>query len=232
MEIKVKILAIDTSCTVATAAVMDDNKLLGEYYIDDKLTHSQKLMPMIDALLKELNLAAKDIDVFAVSTGPGSFTGLRIGIATAKGLASGSGKAMVGVSTLKAMAYRHPMCSYDIMPMIDARNAQVFCGKYKFEDGCRTLLEPQVKNIDDIINEITTPTLVMGDGAIKNMPALAANKNILFAPPHLNMPSAASVCTAAMDEIRKNGAKTPDDVNAVYIRKSQAEQEKERMNEK
>jgi len=227
-----KILAIDTSCTVATAAVMDDNKLLGEYYIDDKLTHSQKLMPMIDALLTELGLSAKDIDVFAVSTGPGSFTGLRIGIATAKGLAAGSGKDMVGVSTLKAMAYRHQMCSYDIMPMIDARNAQVFCGKYKFEDGCKTLLEPQVKNIDDIINEISTPTLVMGDGAVKNIKALAANKNILFAPPHLNMPSAAAVASAAMDEIKESGTSSPDEVNAVYIRKSQAEQEKERMNEK
>ena len=227
-----KILAIDTSCTVATAAVMDDNKLLGEYYIDDKLTHSQKLMPMIDALLTELSLTPKDIDVFAVSVGPGSFTGLRIGIATAKGLAAGTGKEMVGVSTLKAMAYRHPMCSYGIMPMIDARNAQVFCGKYKFDGGCQMLLEPQVKNIDDIIDEITTPTLVMGDGAIKYKEALAANKNILFAPPHLSMPSAASVCTAAMDEIKKNGLKSPDEVNAVYIRKSQAEQEKERMNEK
>ena len=227
-----KILAIDTSCTVATAAVMDDNKLLGEYYIDDKLTHSQKLMPMIDALLTELNLTAKDIDVFAVSVGPGSFTGLRIGIATAKGLAAGAGKEMAGVSTLKAMAYRFPLCSYDIMPMIDARNSQVFCGKYKFDGECKTLLEPQVKNIEDIINEITTPTLVMGDGAVKNKEALTANKNILFAPPHLNMPSAAAVCTAAMDEIRENGTKTPDEVNAVYIRKSQAEQEKERMNEK
>ena len=227
-----KILAIDTSCTVATAAVTDDNKLLGEYYIDDKLTHSQKLMPMIDALLTELGLTPKDIDVFAVSVGPGSFTGLRIGIATAKGFAAGAGKAMAGVSTLKAMAYRHPMCALDIMPMIDARNAQVFCGKYKFDGGCKTLLEPQVKNIEDIINEITTPTLVMGDGAIKNKEALAANKNILFAPPHLNMPSAASVCIAAMDEIKENGAKSPDEVNAVYIRKSQAEQEKERMNEK
>lgn len=227
-----KILAIDTSCTVATAAVTDDNKLLGEYYIDDKLTHSQKLMPMIDALLTELGLTPKDIDVFAVSTGPGSFTGLRIGIATAKGLAAGAGKAMAGVSTLKAMAYRFFVCSYDIMPMIDARNAQVFCGKYRFGDGCKTLLDPQVKNIDDIINEITTPTLVMGDGAIKYKEALAANKNILFAPPHLNMPSAAAVCTAAMDEITENGTKTPDEVNAVYIRKSQAEQEKERMNEK
>ena len=85
---------------------------------------------------------------------------------------------------------------------------------------------------EDIINEITTPTLVMGDGAIKNMPALAANKNILFAPPHLNMPSAASVCIAAMDEIKENGTKSPDEVNAVYIRKSQAEQERERMNKK
>ena len=72
----------------------------------------------------------------------------------------------------------------------------------------------------------------MGDGAVKNKDALAANKNILFAPPHLNMPSAASVCTAAMDEINQNGTKSPDEVNAVYIRKSQAEQEKERMNEK
>ncbi len=227
-----KILAIDTSCTVATAAVMDDNKLLGEYYIDDKLTHSQKLMPMIDALLTELGLTTKDIDVFAVSVGPGSFTGLRIGIATAKGLAAGAGKAMADVSTLKAMAYRHPMCTFDIMPMIDARNAQVFCGKYKFENGCKTLLSPQVKNIEDIINEIITPTLVMGDGAIKNMPALVANKNILFAPPHLSMPSASAVCSAAMDEIKESGTKTPDEVNAIYIRKSQAEQEKERMNEK
>ncbi len=226
-----KVLAIDTSCTVATVAIAEDNKLLGEYYIDDKLTHSQKLMPMIDRQLCDLGLTPGDIDVFAVSVGPGSFTGLRIGIATAKGMAAAAGKGMVGISTLKAMAYRHPFCTFDIYPMIDARNAQVFSAAYRFENGCvKTVCEPQVRLVQDINDEITSPTLVMGDGAVKNKEILSANKNVLFAPPHLNMPSAAAVAAAAFDEIKAGNVKDPAEIAAVYIRKSQAEQEKERMN--
>ena len=119
-----KVLGIDTSSNVASAAVIDDDNIIAEYTLNLKKTHSQLLMPMIDSMLKSCECDIKDIDLFAVSVGPGSFTGLRIGIATAKGLAHACGKKIVPVGTLAALAYNLPYAEHIIVPIMDARRSQ------------------------------------------------------------------------------------------------------------
>ena len=120
-----RVLAIDTSSNVATVAVMEDELLLGEYILNHKKTHSQKIMTMIEQILSELELTVRDIDIFAAAIGPGSFTGLRIGVATVKALAHATGKTVVSVGTLEALAYNVPYAEHIIVPIMDARRDNV-----------------------------------------------------------------------------------------------------------
>src|SRR3712207_4927086 len=130
-----KILSIDSSTSSASCAILEDNKLLGEITLNDKKQHSVILMPLIDSLLKDLKLTINDIDAFAVSSGPGSFTGLRIGIATVKGLADGTGKPFVGISSLDGLAFNLAYSSGIICPIIDALRDNVYTALYSFEYG-------------------------------------------------------------------------------------------------
>jgi len=226
-----KILAVDTSCSVAAVAVISENKLMAHYYIDDKLTHSQKLMPVISQVLTDLELTPKDIDVFGATVGPGSFTGLRIGIATIKGMATAAGKPVCGISSTMAMAYNFPYCDYNICPMIDARNTQVFNGVYRFENGnMKEITPPRVIEIEKLKSEIKTPTLVLGDGACKYYDLLKDIKNIYFAPKHLNMPNGAAAAYGILQKVQGGQIMQPGELLPLYLRKSQAEQEKERRN--
>ena len=123
-----RVLAIDTSSNVATVAVMEDELLLGEYILNHKKTHSQKIMTMIEQILSELELNVQDIDIFAAAIGPGSFTGLRIGVATVKALAHATGKPVVSVGTLEALAYNVPYAEHIIVPIMDASVYAVIAG--------------------------------------------------------------------------------------------------------
>ena len=129
-----KIMALDSSAMVAAVAVMEDEKLLGEYMLNHKKTHSQTLMPMVKQILDDLELAPEDMDVFAASTGPGSFTGLRIGVTSIKAMAYALNKPVVSVPTLDAIAYNIPMSSYTVCPMMDARNSQVYTALYDWKE--------------------------------------------------------------------------------------------------
>ena len=128
-----KILAIDTSSAVASAAILEDGKLIAEYILNNKKTHSQKIMPMIDEIIKDSDLTINDIDVFAAAYGPGSFTGLRIGVATAKALAHAVNKPLVEVSTLEGIAYNAVYSDLLLCPIMDARRNQVYNAVYKSE---------------------------------------------------------------------------------------------------
>ena len=130
-----KILALDTTGNVSSVALIDDEKLIGEYTINYKMTHSQTIMPMIDEIVKMTELDLKDIDYIACSQGPGSFTGLRIGAATAKGLALGLNKKIVPVPTLDALAYNIFETDKIICPIMDARRSQVYTALYMWNDG-------------------------------------------------------------------------------------------------
>lgn len=226
-----KILAIDTSAVTATVCVADENKTLGEISYTTALTHSQTIMPMIDELLKGLNLTIKDIDAFACSNGPGSFTGLRIGIGTIKGLAFGADKEVVGVSTLEALSYNVPFSDYIISPIMDARRNQVYNAFYRFEDGkMKCIKEPRAISIEDLALEIKEKTVFVGDGVLpykEKLTELLGNK-ALFAPANLCLQRASSVAMAAFDKETVH----PRELTAIYLRKSQAERELEEKTKK
>ncbi len=227
------ILAIDSSGSVASVAVGTENKLIAQYYIDDKLTHSQKLMPMIDRVLCDLDMAAADIDIFGAVTGPGSFTGLRIGIATVKGLAAALQRPVIGVSSVMAMAYNFPCSDMPIYPLIDARNNQAYFGCYRFTEGkiCE-ITAPSCEDISTISALITEPSIVMGDGSVRYKEALSENKNIIFAPPHLNMLSGAGAYMAVAELAFAGKTISAGQLLPLYLKKSQAEQERERIENK
>ena len=126
-----KILALDSSATVATVALCEDQRLLAEYTVNNGNTHSETLLPMVESLLANFSMTAKDVDIFAASIGPGSFTGVRIGAATLKGLAFASNKACVGVSTLEARAYNLVSHKGLICPVMNARRSQVYTALFR-----------------------------------------------------------------------------------------------------
>lgn len=225
-----KILAIDTSALTATAAILSEDMLIGEISTTTKLTHSQTIMPMIDELLKKVSLDITDIDLFACSEGPGSFTGLRIGIGTIKGLAYGLGKSVVGVSTLEALAHNIDFTDLVICPIMDARRGQVYNGLYKYNDGRLTCIEePRALSIEELCQELTERTIFVGDGVNvhkEKIKELLGNKAVFAAPQNL-LQRAGSVAYAAL----KKEAVSAEDLTAVYLRKPQAEREREERKE-
>ena len=146
-----KILAVDTSTNVASCAIMDDEKLLGEFIVNDNITHSQKLLPLISDTLNRCKIDISDIDVFAVANGPGSFTGLRIGVATINGLAQATEKPVVGVSSLQALAQNIVVSEKLIVPLIDARRDRAFTAIYDTQDDFNVILEPDVLEVDELL---------------------------------------------------------------------------------
>ena len=129
-----KLLALDSSSIVATVAVVDQDKVIGEMIINHKKNHSQKLMPLLRQLLDEVEIKFKDIDAFGVSIGPGSFTGIRIGLSAMKALAHIDNKPLIGVSTLEGLAFNLPNSKGIICPILDAQREQIYTGLYKWED--------------------------------------------------------------------------------------------------
>ena len=225
-----KILAIDTSALTATAAIISDGTLLGEMSITTKLTHSQTIMPMIDELLKKVSLDIADIDLFACSEGPGSFTGLRIGIGTIKGLAYGLGKPVVGVCTLEALAHNISYTDFSIAPIMDARRGQVYNAVYKYEgEKLVCVTEPRALSVEELCEELTEKTIFVGDGVkvYKERIAELLGEKAFFAPPQNQLQRAGSVAFAALGKEPCDAA----ELTAVYLRKPQAEREREERNE-
>lgn len=225
-----KILAVDTSTIVATCAVIDDNKLLGEYILNNKRTHSQKIMPLIHDLLSNLQFKSEDIDVYAASVGPGSFTGLRIGIATIKGLAHVHDKPVIGVPTIDALAYNFPHSNGLIVPIIDARRDRVYTGIYKWNSEFEVIRNQDVLEIDELINvlnEMNEDIIFCGDGIDIYKDRLIHNikSKIIFAPSHLNTPRASSVAELAKIKYLKGEVEDYYSLVPDYLRKSQAERE-------
>ena len=180
-----RVLAIDTSSNVATVAVMEDELLLGEYILNHKKTHSQKIMTMIEQILSELELTVQDIDIFAAAIGPGSFTGLRIGVATVKALAHATGKPVVSVGTLETLAYNVPYAEHIIVPIMDARRDNVFTASYIWDEGFKEIGEPEAISIDECLESCGEflDTIFVGDGVKRKSESLrqSALMNVLKA---------------------------------------------------
>lgn len=228
-----KILSIDSSTQSASCAILDDDKLLGEITFNYKKHHSIILMPMIDALLKNTGLSINDIDGFACSNGPGSFTGLRIGMATAKGLSQANNKHYIGVSTLDALANNLAYTSGIICPIIDALRNNVYTALYSFnKDKLVKHSDYKIINIDDLIEILShkDETITFIGDALNKFKSKLCNSldNVYTAPIHLNIASASSIGQLGMQRLKQN---IYDDIftcGPIYIQKSQAEREYEK----
>lgn len=228
-----KILAIDSSGLVASVAIVEDDNLLGEYTMNYKKTHSQTLLPMLDEVARMMELDMKTIDAIAVSAGPGSFTGLRIGSATAKGLALALGKEIVSVPTVDAMAYNLWGCDKQICPLMDARRQQAYTGRYTFDGGKFITIEPQtVLSIEEIINQVNESgreTVFLGDGVDVFKEYIEQNITVpyYFAPANNNKQRAASVAVLGA-ALHEEGKAQPAELHKPeYLRLSQAERERQ-----
>ncbi|MCY6958824.1 tRNA (adenosine(37)-N6)-threonylcarbamoyltransferase complex dimerization subunit type 1 TsaB [Clostridium brassicae] len=228
-----RILSLDSSTTSATCAILENNNLLGEITLNDKKQHSIILMPQIDYLLKNLNLTIKDIDGFVVSKGPGSFTGLRIGIATIKGLAQGTKKPFVGISTLDALAYNLAYTSGIICPIMDALRDNVYTALYKFNgEKLERLTDYMAIHIDELISIIKKyePSNItfIGDALPKFSAKLRESfEKVNLAPIHLNVAKASSLGELGLLSLLNGHSDNILSFSPIYIRKPQAEREYE-----
>ena len=225
-----KILSVDTSANVATVAITEDDKLICEFILNNKLTHSQTLMPIIDNVLKSADINLSCIDLIAVANGPGSFTGLRIGVSAVKGLATALDKQVVGVSTLMAMAYNLPFCDGTICPIMDARRDQVYNALYKWEDGeLLQLEEPRALGILELLEDIDEKEKIifLGDGVSvhKEIIKEKLGDRAVFAPPSANMQRASALSVAAKKLFDEGKAMNSEELIPFYLRKSQEERE-------
>ncbi|MFP4171314.1 MAG: tRNA (adenosine(37)-N6)-threonylcarbamoyltransferase complex dimerization subunit type 1 TsaB [Candidatus Hydrogenedentota bacterium] len=224
-----KMLATDTSTDILTVAVCDEEAVLAELAVHAPRTHSERLLRTADNLLAQAGLSLAELDALAVGIGPGSFTGLRIGIAAWKGLALGAGLPLVGVPTLDALARLHAEADRPVCPVLDARMGEVF---YSIHDpgaqGMSRRFGPAVGPVSELIARIDGPVLLAGDGAIRYRETLAAGlPEARFAAPLQNHARAAAV---AFEGLRLLEAGNPGDAGAVrpvYLRKSQAERKRE-----
>lgn len=224
------ILAVDTSALTATVAVFKNGVSIFENNITNALTHSETLMPMIDYALKSVALSPSDIDLYAVSNGPGSFTGIRIGVSAIKALAYAVDKPVIGISTLHALAANLACIeTMPICPIMDARRNQVYNALYSFDGGKATeLVSPRALSIDELCSSISSPVIFVGDGVdvYRDKIVELCGTNARFAPPHMRYQKAASVAFAA-SLADKSAYLSPEALDVVYLRKSQAERERE-----
>ena len=220
-----KILALDSTANTSTVAVLEDEKLLSIYTANIKNTHSETLLPMVKSMLETLRLSVDDIDAFAVSEGPGSFTGVRIGVATIKGLAFGKNKKCIGVSTIEAMAQNLEGFEGVVCPIMNARRGQVYTGA--FLNGERILADQCMLLCDliPLLEKYGEPIYFVGDGysLIEEM------QNPLFCrtPEILRYQSAYSVGKVAYEKLCKGEFTTDEGLRVEYLRKPQAERERE-----
>ena len=226
-----RILSIDSSSKVATAAIVNEDGLIAEYTLNNKAEHSVLIMEMIDNLLKSSNLTINDIDGFAVSKGPGSFTGLRIGLATIKGLSFGSNKPYISISTLDALAYSLLHFDGIICPIMDALRDSVYTGLYKNNNGfLETILEPSALDLDELVTllkEKNEKVIFTGDGLIKHKEYLKNNlENSYFPPNHLSVIKASSLAELGLIELSKGNSDDPNS-SPFYLKKPQAQRELE-----
>lgn len=229
-----KILALETATLTGGVSVLsDENGLIAELRLNIRVAHAERLMSAIDWILHASALSLIDIDAFAVSIGPGSFTGLRIGLSTAKGLSYSTGKPVVPVPTLDAMARTLPFCPHFICPMLDARKNEVYTALYKWEDGfCKKIvpemaIRPQIflKEINRYASDKGGQTVFFGNGAelYRGLIEKTLFQSALFPPPSKMLPSACAVGEIALLAIKEGRSFDPITLTPFYIRKSEAE---------
>jgi len=223
-----KILALETSAKAVSAAVTEDGKILCAGYQDTGLTHSRTLMPIVEHILKNTGLTMAEMDAVAVAAGPGSFTGIRIGVAAAKGLAFAADKPIAGVSTLAAMARNVAFSDGLIICAMDARRNQIYNALFEANAGTLTrLTDDRAISLADLLEELKNefrPMTVVGDGAKLCFEYLTDNGiSCRMAPPHLVMQNAMSVALEAERLANENQLVSAQSLEPVYLRPAQAD---------
>lgn len=231
-----RILALDSSELVATVAILEDDQTLAEYTVNYKKTHSQTLLPMLDEIVKMIEFDLSTIDAIAVAGGPGSFTGLRIGAATAKGLGLALKKPLIHVPTVDGLAYNLFGNAGLICPIMDARRNQVYTGLYRFENGEFQVVEDQMaislQELADKLNNYAEKVTFLGDGVpvYKEKLAELLQTEYCFAPAHLNRQRATAVGALGMKYFQEGKIETAAEHKPDYLRLSQAERERAEKN--
>lgn len=234
-----KVLSVESSSVVAGAAIVSDDKIIYEGFLNFKKNHSCVLMPMVEAAFEASGFGLKDIDVFAVTSGPGSFTGLRIGIATVKGLSAASGKPIAPIPTLDALAYNIPVdiikCqtssqSAIVCPILDARRDQVYTSIYNWQNNGYIRLGDYmalpVTELAEILICYNEPVVFVGDGipVYKDFLRAKMQDRALFAPPHLMYQRPSVIALLGAKYFRDGLCVDSAQLQPFYLRKSQAEQ--------
>jgi len=221
-----KILAIDTSTPSGSIALLEDDQLIAELTTCIQKTHAERLLPSIKTLLDNIGTKLEDIDGFALAIGPGSFTGLRIGLSTIKGLAWSLNKKVAGISTLEALAMNLPYSDKPVCPMLDARKKEVYAAVYKCNNNWPECIMPDTAlSPDNLINKIKEPTIFLGDGIkvygnlIKDM----LKDTAVIAPAHLWQIKASSVGLLAWKKFKSGNIESPESIRLNYLRPSEAE---------
>ncbi len=231
-----KILAVDSSGMVASVAIVTEAAVLAEYSVDYKKTHSQTLLPMIDEVMRMTETEPAELDGIAVASGPGSFTGLRIGAATVKGLAMIWDKPVIPVETVNGLAWNIGATEKVICPLMDARRGQVYTGLYEWRDGMLCTVEPQccvlLTEILEKANALGRKIVFLGDGVpvSKSMISEICTVPYEFAPVHLSKQRAGALGALGLRYLDEGKIVSALAFAPEYLRKSQAEREREERN--
>ncbi len=226
-----RILALDSSGLVATVAILEDEQTIAEYTVNYKKTHSQTLLPMLDEIVKMTEFDLSTIDAIAVAGGPGSFTGLRIGSATAKGLGLALQKPLIHVSTVDGMAYSLFGNTGLICPIMDARRNQVYTGIYRFEHEFEVVEEQMAISVQELIDKLNAygeKVTFLGDGVpvYQSLFEEGLKVEYCFAPAHANRQRAAAVGVLGMKYYAEGKVESAREHQPDYLRLSQAERER------
>lgn len=226
-----KILALESSAVSASVAVCEDETLVAQSFQNSGLTHSRTLMPMVDSLLRNCGMTLDEMDVIAVAAGPGSFTGLRIGVAAAKGLAWPADKPCAGVSTLEAMAWGVAHMGGEVCAVMDARRKQVYNARFDVTGGRPVRLTPDraigIQELRAELEKRSGEQILVGDGALLCYNELEGHAlSLRLPPPHLRFQTAWGVARAAVELARAGKLTTAKALAPVYHRLSQAERER------
>ncbi len=228
-----KILSIDTSSNNCSIAVVDENAMLGEISINYNLQHSVLLMPLVEELLRRLDMTPKDLGALTISTGPGSFTGLRIGLSAIKGVALGLNLPLYAADSLSTLAYGAFGYKGILVPMVDALRGGFYTGFYTFDkDRLVTLMEPVILTLDEVkekMKDEKREIMILGDITLKKSEEeLLFSGQVILAPQSLNIPKASSIPYLLRERIENGDADDIHTLVPLYMRKSQAEHEYEK----
>lgn len=214
-----RLLAVETSTLAGGVAILEDDRLRGEYLLDVSATHSERLMPAIDRVLADAGWVAGDLQGLAVAVGPGSFTGLRIGLSVVKGLALALSVPVAAVPTLDAMAAALPFAALPICPVLDARKGEVYCSLYRWEGStARRLWEYLALAPKALADRLTEPVILLGDGA-----RLVTTPYARPAPAHRRVPSPSAVGVLGLARLAAGESVAADALTPIYLRPSEAE---------